>query len=248
MFMLPVSASSNSSVGSEIDGALANDFLVKLKRDEHGVKGHSGKASGYVISNAADAQTGEPLRVTMSRREGFQVWSPREKLDLTGQGKQVSIKIQLKIDIPMRFVAKVALSAGYLVYGNLFRTSVAHEELRTIMNLRPERISDSKLKDMKARVDDRFREPETSNDHIIRLVCSSVDPASIVALIPDSTSFRVAVGILGDYMGMISVPADTTDFPNAGKLEMGHIVILRQGDCERISLRSMFQKIIGAAT
>ena len=37
-FTLPVSANFNSQVGSEIDGALANDFLVMCRRDKHGAR------------------------------------------------------------------------------------------------------------------------------------------------------------------------------------------------------------------
>ncbi len=247
-FTLPVASLSNSSIGSEIDGSLANDFFVKLRRDEYSVAGHSGKTGGYVFKKASDVQTGEPLRVTMSRREGFQVWSPKKQRDLTGLGKHVSIEGRLQADIAMRFVAKVALSSGYLVYGNLFRSSVAHGELRAIMNLRPEDIDAAVLEKMKVRVDDRFRQPETANDQAIRAVCTSINPISTVVLIPDSTSFRVAVGILGDYMGMISVPADTKNFPNAGEMAMGHVVILRQRICAPISLLGLFQRIIGPAT
>ena len=42
-FTIPVSKDFNSRVGSEIDGMLANDFLVMGKRDKHGAKGHSKK-------------------------------------------------------------------------------------------------------------------------------------------------------------------------------------------------------------
>jgi hypothetical protein len=41
-FTLPVSKDFNSRAGSEIDGALANDFLVMSERDKHSVWGHSG--------------------------------------------------------------------------------------------------------------------------------------------------------------------------------------------------------------
>jgi hypothetical protein len=37
-FTIPVSKEFNSRVGSAIDGALANDFLVMSRRDKHGAK------------------------------------------------------------------------------------------------------------------------------------------------------------------------------------------------------------------
>lgn len=126
-FTLPVSRDFNSRVGSQIDGALANDFLVMSKRDKHFVKGHSRKEPEYVVSNASDAHTGAPLRVTMGQRKGLRIWSPVEKRDLTGLGKTVTISVHMDIDIALRFVAKVALSAGYLIYGDLFKQKVKHE-------------------------------------------------------------------------------------------------------------------------
>jgi hypothetical protein len=52
-FTLPVSKDFNSRIGSEIDGALANDFLVMSQRDKHGVRGHSRKHPEVVIRNAS---------------------------------------------------------------------------------------------------------------------------------------------------------------------------------------------------
>jgi hypothetical protein len=75
-FTLPVSKDFNSRIGSEIDGALANDFLVMTKRDKRLVKGHSGGEPEYVATNASDAETGAPLRVTMGQRKGLRIWSP----------------------------------------------------------------------------------------------------------------------------------------------------------------------------
>jgi hypothetical protein len=226
-FTLPVSKEFNSRIGSEIDGALANDFLVMSKRDKHLVKGHSGKEPEYVVSNASDADTGTPLRVTMGQRKGLRIWSPIEKRDLTGLGKTVNISINMDIDIALKFVAKVALSAGYLIYGDLFRKKVKHEELRTIMNNRPTEVGEA-IYTMETRVDHRFRDAETDNDKILRAMCQAVSPHSIVALMPSSTSLSVVVGVLGDYIGMISVPAETQEFPNKDDYRWGQFYLLKK--------------------
>jgi hypothetical protein len=149
------------------------------------------------------------MKVAMGQRKGLRIWSPKEKRDLTGLGKKINIKITLDIDIALRFVAKVALSAGYFAYGDLFRNQVSHDEIRTIMNQRPTEVGDA-IYSMKARVDHRFREPETDNDRILRAMCAAVAPRSLVALMPTSKSFSVMVGVLGDYMGMVNVSADTS--------------------------------------
>lgn len=241
-FTIPVSKDFNSRIGSEIDGALANDFLVMAKRDKHLVKGHNRTEPEYVATNASDAETGAPLRVTMGQRKGLRIWSPTEKRDLTGLGKKVNLPFTLDMDIALRFVAKVALSAGYLVYGDLFRHKVKHDEFRTIMNHRPNEVGDA-IYTMEARVDHRFREPETDNDKILRAMCSIVAPHSFVALMPTSGTLAVAVGILGDYMGMISVPADTKTFPNEGEFRWGQFFILTKPVPIRDSVWKLLEKM-----
>jgi hypothetical protein len=220
-FTLPVSKDFNSRIGSEIDGALANDFLVMSQRDKHGVRGHSRKHPEVVIRNASDAATGEPLKVTLGQRRGLRLWSPREARDVTGQGRTVNLQFKLDIDVELRFVAKVALSGGYFVYGDQFRNHVKHEDLRAIMNQRPNEMGET-LKTIEARYDHRFREPETDHDRIRRAMTTGFAPRSTVALIPNSDSLSVVVGILGNYLGMLSVPADTRGFPNADEFRMGH--------------------------
>jgi hypothetical protein len=56
---------------------------------------------------------------------------------VTGQGQKVNIGFKVDLDVAHRFVAKVALSAGYLVYGDHFRKHVKHEDFRKIMKQRP---------------------------------------------------------------------------------------------------------------
>jgi hypothetical protein len=48
----------------------------------------------------------------------------------------------MDLDVTHRFVAKVALSAGYLVYGDHCRKHVKHEDFRKIMNQRPTEMGD----------------------------------------------------------------------------------------------------------
>lgn len=226
-FTLPVSANFNSQVGSKIDGALANDFLIKCQRDEHGARGHSGRHPEYVIRNASDAATGEPLQVTMGQRRGLRIWSPREGRNVTGRGQKINLAFSLDMDVELRFVAKVALSAGYFFYGNRFRHQVKHRDLRAIMNQRPNKMGEA-LTTIEARYDQRFRKPETDNDRIRRAIVTAFGACSMVALIPDSHSLSVVVGILGSFLGMLNVPADTRGFPNTDEFRWGHFIALEK--------------------
>jgi hypothetical protein len=178
----------------------------------------------------------------MGQRKGLRIWSPIEKRNLTGLGKKVNLQFTLDMDIALRFVAKVALSAGYLVYGDIFRNNEKHDEFRTIMNHRPNEVGDT-IYAMEARVDHRFREPETDNDKILRAMCAIVAPHSIVALMPTSKTLAVAVGVLGDYVGMISVPAKTNDFPNKGEFRWGQFFILTKPVAIRDSVWKLLEKM-----
>jgi hypothetical protein len=224
-FTLPVSIDFNSRIGSEIDGSLANDFLIMAERDKHGAKGHSGKHPEYVIRNASNADTGEPLHVTLGQRKGLRLWSPREKRDVTGRGQKVNVQFKLDLDAEARFIAKVALSAGYFFYGDQFRHHVKHDDFRTIMNYRTNETG-VLMQTIEAKYDHRFREPETDDDAILRAMVARFAPRSMVALIPNSNSLSVMVGILGHYLGMLNVPADTRGFPNSDDFRLGHFIVL----------------------
>lgn len=242
-FTIPVSKDFNSRVGSEIDGALANDFLVMSKRDKHGVKGHSKKHPENAIPNASNAATGEPLHVTLGQVRGLRLWDPKQKRDVTGQGQKVNIGLKVDLDVTHRFVAKVALSAGYLVYGDQFRKHVKHEDFRKIMNHRPTEMGDL-LKTIEAQYDDRVMEPQTDGQKIFRAIATGFGPHSVIALIPDSRSLSVVVGVLGDYIGMLSVPANTKTFPNSGEYRQGQYFVLKRPIATRDSMWNLRLKML----
>jgi len=242
-FTIPVSKDFNSRVGSEIDGALASDFLVMSKRDKHGAKGHSKKHPENVFPNGSNADTGEPLHVTFGQVRGLRLWDPKQKRDVTGQGQKVKIGFKVDLDVTHRFVAKVALSAGYLVYGDQFRKHVKHEDFRRIMNHRPTEMDDL-LKTIEAQYDDRFLEPESINQKILRMMMTGFGPNSAVALIPNSRSLSVVVSVLGDYIGMLSVPADTKTFPNVDEYRQGQFFVLKKPIAIRDSIWNLNQRML----
>jgi hypothetical protein len=147
----------------------------------------------------------------------------------------------------LRFVAKVALSAGYFVYGDLFRHNVKHQELRTIMNHRPPEIGEA-IYQMEALADDRFSTNESEELQIFRAICSAAGPRSLVGLVPGPGRLNVFVGILGDYVGMISVPADTAGFPNRELFHWGHVILLERGGPMRFSFMDALEQVAGLAS
>jgi hypothetical protein len=244
---IPVCRTFNSEAGSKLDGALANDFLVVTKRDRYAVKGHSDKEPVFVDRNSSDPETGKPLQVSLGQREGLRIYSPMDGRFLTDGGpKSVPIQIHLDVDIALRFVAKVALSSGYFVYGDSFRSNVKHQEFRAIMNHRPPDLGEA-IYEMEARVDDRLSTDMGEQLQVFRSMCRAVEPYSLIGLVPGPGRFAAYVGILGDYMGMISVLADVSTFPNHDTFRWGHVIVLNKQGPTRLSFRSALEKMVGLA-
>lgn len=224
-FEIPVSASFNSKVGSDIDGALANDFLTLSKRNKHDIRGHNGKRPLH-IKKAFNSETLAPLQVHLDHRDGLKVWDPiGKKLITENRPKQFTIRFQLDLDLHFRFTAKVALAAGYFAYGDRFRKFVKHSDFRAIMN-HPSGSSTHHLEHLEAFADSMFYQVDSPKMEAIRMLCKASSPYSIVGLVPSRNQLSVFVGVLGDYIGMLTVPANTADFPNEGEFRWGHVIQL----------------------
>jgi hypothetical protein len=117
------------------------------------------------------------------------------------------------------------LSAGYFVYGELFRNKVKHSDFRAIMNYDPS--NPNACEGVEARVDDRFSESANEDLQIFRTICRASEPYSIVGFAHSNNRFGAFVGILGDYIGLIHVPAAMECFPKGGEHQMGHMIQLK---------------------
>ena len=220
-FELPVGASFNSEVGSGLDGALANEFLWALHRTKFDARGHSGKEPTATIKHATYGQDERLAQVHFHHKKGLRVWDVRDR-ELKEHVGSIHISTAFNVDLPIRFTAKVALAAGYYVYGDLFREFVDHRQLRDVMNTDLAELDLNKspselgMDHLTLRVDKWMMEAPTdldSNLLWLRLFCSSVE-GSVVVLMPGKDCFGVGVGLLGQYLGMVNVPADTERFPN----------------------------------
>ncbi len=112
------------------------------------------------------------------------------------------------------------------------------------MNHRPPEIGEAIYK-MEALVDDRFSTDKSGQLQIFRVMCRAVEPYSLIGLVPGPGRFTVFVGILGDYMGMISVPADTSSFPDKDIFHWGHVIVLDRLGPTRLSFRNALEKMAG---
>ena len=67
---------------------------------------------------------------------------------------------------------------------------------------------------------------------------------SAVALIPNSRSLSVVVWVLGDYIGMLSVPADTKTCPNVDEYRQGQFFVLKKPIAIRDSIWNLNQRML----
>ena len=242
-FALPVDESYNKAVGSKIDGQLANDFLMLLKRRDYNAMGHTKKDPKPIIKNATDVKTGRPIQVVMGKQ--LQIFDAIDRREVPISGQQINLKIKMNIDLPTRFIAKVFLAAGFLVYGDLFRNSVAHHEARLMLQ-DPQELPKDKIMSVGTRVFTPFQgelEQEQQLEYNTqRLVCEKVKGCCVVFCLSPS-SLCMYCGVLGTYLGMLNVPADTSNFPRFDEHDMGHAIIISNSNVLRWSHRRLLQRI-----
>lgn len=221
----------NSRLGSELDGPLANDFLVALRRTEFGARGRSRRDPWVEVKRATYGDDDRPAQVRIHRRHGLELWDVKNQKPVKSSGA-VQFQTMLNMSLPVRFAAKVALAAGYFVYGSQFRSHVDHQQLREIMKIDHSNLN--QVGDAYMPYEDRFTaladdylsgEPSPGDRRLrcIRAFCDGLQ-GSVIVLIPSKTRLTVAVGILGKYLAMINVPADTTTFPNQDDYEWGQVL------------------------
>lgn len=230
-FNILVDQSFNSKVGTELDGALANEFLWGLERTKCDARGHSGKAPLVTIRNASYGMDSRQAEVRIHRKHGIAVWDVRDREYKTNPGL-IRINTSLNVYLPCRFAAKVALAAGYYVYGNLFRKYVDHSQLRDVMSIDPAQLDLNKgitelgLDHLTILYDDYLQEPPSdsrSKVSVLREFCERIK-GSVVVLTPGPDYLMVGVGLMGRYLAMVNVPAKTDLFPNTGRYHWGHVL------------------------
>ena len=241
-FVIDVDRKFNNDIGSKVDGQLSNDFLVMFQRRDAGVKGHSGKDPRPIVKHAK-LNDGSPAQVTFSTN-GLEIFDSRNKSLLKKTDKRggtIEINTQIDIDIDLMFVAKVALSAGYFAYGNDFKNHVDIDEFRKIMNLDKSNLPE----DSTARVYNRFHAPEEFDEmyHILKMATELSDCSSVI-MAPSMDSFGVAVGILGKFLGFISVHARSVCLPNYSEYRFGHCVYVHKGKVRRSSFDNILMQLL----
>ena len=252
-FEIAVCSYYNRTVGSKLDGKLANEFLWALLRTKYDARGHSGKEPWATAKVSSYGENHQRAQVRFHHSKGVRVWDVRDRKSVSGKGS-VAINFSLNLDLPTRFVVKVALAAGHYVYGDLFRNHVEHQQLREVMNIDPAQIDHGKsaaelgIDHLTLRVDNCLLEvPSDPDDQIllVRMFCTSVKGSAVI-LMPGHDCFGVAVSLLGQYLGMVNVPAYTQSFPNEGGYSWGHVITIVNRNLRRTSWANALQHWVEA--
>ncbi len=231
----------NSEIGTQVDGKLANDFLVMLARRNADARGHSRTPPIPVWKRTV--LEGQPVQLRLGL-DKFEAWDPRAKTtvheeDIVGK----TLESQLKIDrfASIRFAAKVALGGGYFVYGDAIRSAINCDELRWLVALDPVNANaDPKLDQLGVQICDRFHGDANggSVDGSMWRLLTEFTGRSVLICVPHDSAISFHVGVLGMFMASIICPAPSHDLPIEGDHDLGHVVLLGPGALERKSLRT----------
>ena len=247
-FEIRVDKDFNSSIGSKIDGRLANDPFWKLQRTEQDVRGHSGKPP-IARFNTTYGKDKRKALVDLSQKPGagIKFWDVLDR-KYVKVPSEFPISLSMNIDLPIRFVAKVALGSGYYVHGESFHGNVDHRQLRDVMNIDPATLDLTKIQaeldldHLTLSVHNWFHEINSKSDpmwFIIEL-CRSVKN-SVVIMAYGNGRFIVAVGLLGQYLGTVFVPANSEVLLSEVPDRFGNFFEIRH---DGFSKKSLFEGLI----
>lgn len=245
-FEIPVERDFNSTAGSKIDGALANDFLTLFSRREHNARGHSGNEPFPLAKKSKIVKTNKPVQVAFEK-DDINIYSPIDKRFLTTEekaGETFKSSFHVKPDTTMNFIAKVALSAGYFVYGDLFKEKVAHNDIRKLMNFDRQTADRNEFKKIQIKgcfwphpIEEKDKEDFALYDYFAKIL-----NCSFVLCIPGPKNIGFVIALLGKTIGILNVSADTDNFPTTGAHDLGHAVILQNKKVIRRSYRALAGK------
>lgn len=249
---IPVHARTNSELGSAVDAALADEFLTLVQRRIHGARGHSRTAPHVRVRHATYGEEARPAQITLlADQGGLQIWDAKDRRIL-GEGEVAGASLTLNVQVRpfarLRFLAKVALSAGYFVYGNLFRTKVQHDDLRALMMATSSDEAASTLRASGLRLNHAFGPVKKADRETVGLeqALCQLAAGSCVLLSPGPSNLGVSVGVLGKWLGTLNIPASTGEFPVEDSHDLGHALLVDKGTLVRMSYRELCKRALAA--
>lgn len=246
-FTIRVSIELNSLVNREIDEKLAHCFFLAVDRRQNNAQGHRKSE----IKPPRIKSLGKRSTSFVFDTNGFlQPYNPRLK---TLVSTDDILQYGLKISIPfypylrLRFAAKVGLAAGYFVFGDEFRRSIAAYELRSLMHLYGEYHNQEAIEQLRSKIWAwSFPPPEGQEImHALLEKLSKHIKNSFVAFITSlqKDQILIVVGVFGNLAACINCPADSIKIPKDKEYDLGHVIILAEHQTRRVSVRELLMEI-----
>ena len=244
-FEIQVDSQANATMGSNVDAAIANDFFMSFPRREYDARGHSNKQPFPLAKKSKLFFSNKPVQVAF-KKEKIEIFSPIDRRNLDESevsGEKFLSTFKLDVYSRMRFTAKVALSVGYFIYGDLFRNNVNHNEIRKLTSFDR---STADRKDFEGFTTKGWFWPflveeKDKEDHQLYQFLASHLESSFVLAIPGPSNLGLIVGILGQVVGIINCPAKTDHFPVGDDHDLGHLVSTKGGKVSRMSYRELIK-------
>lgn len=245
---IPVCKEFNARIGSEVDAKIGQELIIQSRRTKLKVKGHSRKMPSMYYKNAEDVDTELPLQMKITKDDGIKFRAPYVPDGSDHPtGRNIRFSTNIDMEIWLRYTAKVALSSGYFCYGDEFRSNVNTKELRAIMTMSHDEIR-TQMPDIKAHAHYMLMGEESNEIRVYKHICEAIGEHSCIGIVPSDNHLTFFAGILGGYIGMIRVEANTKNFPNAGVYYWGHFMAPQNGQLNRVSYRKLLQKLITPET
>lgn len=230
----------NSDLGSQVDGKLGRDPLLVFALRNAGVSGHSGKTAVPVWKKAEVG--GRPTQITLGL-DKITGWDARDRQtldDATLAAGPISAELKIDLHLTRRFLAKVALGAGYFLYGDAFRTGVDCAPLRelALKNLEGARQSGT-LRASGITICDRFHVDSNAGGggYLYRVLMEQTH-RSVVIAVPHDDAVSFHIGLVGVFIGTLTCPAVTRDWPREGDHDLGHVLLMAPGPFDRMAFRA----------
>ena len=160
---------------------------------------------------------------------------------------QFGVQFQVDVDVRLRFLAKAFLSGGYFTYGEAFRSSVQMDDARLLMSKAPRDMSEEEHASVRLRAFQWWSDELSPRQlELFRLqndICAVVE-GSFLIFKPRRDSLEVCGSVLGAYLGMLNVPANTSALPRGGAHDVGHAIVIDGGRMRRLSLRDLMNEVM----
>ncbi len=141
-------------------------------------------------------------------------------------------------------LAKVALGLGYLEFGAAFRSHFKHYDLRQILFASTEEDFANINSDVTIDIPFLARVGDHEPLMMLEELCTSVAPASCIAITPGPNIVAFTVGVIGKYVGTIFCPCDVDAVWPKDEDFLGRFFLLQERKVVQMSMRHAYERCV----